>query len=266
MFQNKTPTCQYRAVGHPIATAVTEGLVDSAARGAGLDPAEFRRRNLMRDGTYPRTSPAGMRFEGLSHEASLDKLLGDDGLPGLRAEQERLRAQGIYRGIGLASFIELTNPSPFIYGVGGARISAQDGCTVRIDPDGSVMAATGVTEQGQGTEAIMRQIVADAVGVPIDEVRVHHRRHADHALRRRHLGVRAAPASAARRRCRRASPSRKRPEGRRRHAAGAARRARPRRRRDRRASDRRSRACRSPSSPASSISAATRCRPTCRAS
>ena len=82
VFQNKTPTCQYRAVGHPIATAVTEGLVDLAAEALGLDPVEFRRRNLMHDGTYPRTSPAGMKFEGLSHERSLDKLLAHDGLPG----------------------------------------------------------------------------------------------------------------------------------------------------------------------------------------
>jgi carbon-monoxide dehydrogenase large subunit len=94
------------------------------------------------------------------------------GYRGLRAQQELLRSQGVHRGIGFASFIELTNPSPFMYGIGGARISAQDGCTVRIDPDGSVVAATGVTEQGQGTEAIIRQIVAEAVGVPIDVVRV----------------------------------------------------------------------------------------------
>jgi CO/xanthine dehydrogenase Mo-binding subunit len=172
VFQNKTPTCQYRAVGHPVATAITEGLVDLAAEAIGLDPVEFRRRNLMKDGTYPRASPAGMKFEGLSHEASLALLLEMMDYPALRAEQERLRANGIHRGIGFASFIELTNPSPFMYGMGGARISAQDGCTVRIDPDGSVVAATGVTEQGQGTEAIMRQIVAEAVGVPIEQVRV----------------------------------------------------------------------------------------------
>jgi carbon-monoxide dehydrogenase large subunit len=172
VFQNKTPTCQYRAVGHPIATAVTEGLVDLAADALDLDPVEFRRRNLMKDDSYPRTSPAGMKFEGLSHEQSLDTLVGMMDYPALRAEQSRLRALGVHRGIGFASFIELTNPSPFMYGVGGARISAQDGCTVRVDPDGSVVAATGVTEQGQGTEAIIRQIVAEAVGVPIDWVRV----------------------------------------------------------------------------------------------
>src|SRR5262249_42454074 len=172
VLQNKTPTSQYRAVGHPIATTVTEGLVDLAAESLGLDPVDFRRRNLMRDGSYPRTSPAGMRFEALSHEQSLATLLGMIDYAGLRAEQQRLRAIGVYRGLGFATFIELTNPSPFMYGIGGARISAQDGCTVRIDPDGSVVAATGVTEQGQGTEAIIRQIVAQATGVRIEQVRV----------------------------------------------------------------------------------------------
>ncbi len=172
VLQNKTPTCQYRAVGHPIATTVTEGLVDLAAEALGMDPIAFRLRNLMRDDSYPRTSPAGMRFEGLSHEKSLGRLMEMIDYPGLRAQQALGRSKGRHLGIGFAAFIELTNPSPFMYGIGGARISAQDGCTVRIDPDGSVVAATGVTEQGQGTEAIIRQIVAEAMGVPIDTVRV----------------------------------------------------------------------------------------------
>jgi aerobic carbon-monoxide dehydrogenase large subunit len=172
VLQNKTPTCQYRAVGHPIATTVTEGLVDLMAEALGEDPIAFRLKNLMRDDTYPRTSPAGMKFEGLSHIKSLAKLMDMVPYAAIREEQAALRARGIYRGIGFASFIELTNPSPFMYGIGGARISAQDGCTVRIDPDGSVTASTGVTEQGQGTEAIIRQIVAESVGVPIEQVRV----------------------------------------------------------------------------------------------
>ena len=146
--------------------------MDLGAEAMGLDPVAFRLKNLMADGTYPRTSPAGMRFEGLSHIASLAKLVEMMDYAGLRAGQERLRASGVYQGLGFAAFVELTNPSPFMYGIGGARISAQDGCTVRIDPDGSVVAATGVTEQGQGTEAIIRQIVAEAVGVAIDKVRV----------------------------------------------------------------------------------------------
>jgi carbon-monoxide dehydrogenase large subunit len=172
VFQNKTPTCQYRAVGHPIATAVTEGLVDLAAEAIGMDPIEIRRRNLIPDDAYPYTSAAGMKFEGLSHHKSLDTLLSMIDYPALRAEQARLRGEGVHRGIGFAGFIELTNPSPFMYGIGGARISAMDGCTVRMDPDGSLVALTGVTEQGQGTEAIVAQIVAHGVGVPLECVRV----------------------------------------------------------------------------------------------
>jgi carbon-monoxide dehydrogenase large subunit len=172
VFQNKTPTCQYRAVGHPIATTVTEGLVDLAAEALGMDPVELRRRNLIRDDAYPYTSPPGMRFEGLSHHAALDKLLEMVPVGKIRADQDAQRKAGVYRGLGFASFIELTNPSPFMYGIGGARISAQDGATVRMDPDGSVVVLSGVTEQGQGTEGILRQIVAHGVGVPVERVKV----------------------------------------------------------------------------------------------
>ncbi|HEV7458350.1 MAG TPA: xanthine dehydrogenase family protein molybdopterin-binding subunit [Roseococcus sp.] len=172
VLQNKAPTCQYRAVGHPIATAVTEGLVEMAARALGMDALELRRRNMIRDDAYPFTSPPGMRFEGLSHHASLDKLLEMVPVARIRADQAEQRKKGVYRGLGFAAFIELTNPSPFMYGIGGARISAQDGCTVRMDPDGSVVASSGVTEQGQGTEAILAQIVAHGVGVPVERVKI----------------------------------------------------------------------------------------------
>ncbi len=172
VFQNKNVMCQYRAVGHPIACSVTEGLVDLAARAIGMDPAEIRRRNLFADDAYPCASPAGLRFEALSHHASLDKLLAMMDYPGLRAEQASLRAGGIYRGIGLASFIEVTNPSPAFYGVGGARISSQDGVAVRMDATGAIICQTSITEQGQGSEAITAQVVATALGVPMSRVRV----------------------------------------------------------------------------------------------
>jgi carbon-monoxide dehydrogenase large subunit len=102
----------------------------------------------------------------------MDKLLALMDYDALRADQAEARKRGVHRGIGIASFIELTNPSPFMYGIGGARISAQDGCTVRMDPDGSVVALSGVTEQGQGTEAMLSQIVAEGVGVLPSKVRV----------------------------------------------------------------------------------------------
>src|SRR3954452_1462755 len=172
VFTNKNVTCQYRAVGHPIAVAITEGIVDIAAQKLGMDPAEFRRRNLISDDAYPYTFPSGIKFEKLSHHKTLDKLLAVMNYRELRAEQERLRTKNVYRGIGLAAMIEVTNPSPAFYGVGGARISAQDGSTLRLEPTGMVTVMCSVTEQGQGTEAIFAQIAASAVGVSLDKVRV----------------------------------------------------------------------------------------------
>ena len=172
VFQNKNMMCQYRAVGHPIKCAVTEGLVDAAARATGLDPAEIRRRNLRADDSYPCRSAQGLPFENLSHQESLAKLLDAMDYEGLKAERDALRGEGVYRGIGLASFIEVTNPSAMFYGVGGARISAQDGATMRLDAKGNVFVATGATEQGQGMEAVISQVAATAVGVPPGRLRI----------------------------------------------------------------------------------------------
>src|SRR3954467_2956527 len=171
VFTNKNVTCQYRAVGHPIAVALTEGIVDLAAQKLGMDPAEFRRRNLIADDAYPYTFPSGIKFEKLSHHQALDKLLELMQYKRLREEQASLRKQRVYRGIGLAAMIEVTNPSPAFYGVGGARISAQDGATLRLEPTGMLTVLCSVTEQGQGTEAIFAQIAASAVGVTLDKVR-----------------------------------------------------------------------------------------------
>ena len=172
VFTNKNVTCQYRAVGHPIAVALTEAIVDRAASALKIDPAEFRRRNLIPDDAYPYTFPSGVKFEKLSHQKALAKLLDVMDYDRLRAQQAELKKKGSYRGIGLAAMIEVTNPSPAFYGVGGARISAQDGATLRLEPTGMVTVLCSVTEQGQGTDAIFAQIAASAVGVTIDKVRV----------------------------------------------------------------------------------------------
>jgi carbon-monoxide dehydrogenase large subunit len=173
VFQNKTPMCQYRAVGHPVACAVTEGLVDRAARVLGIDPLEMRRRNLVTQDMYPHTSATGHVFERLSHEECHRRLAELMDYAALRRAQEEARGRGVYRGIGLATFIEITNPGPAFYGVGGARISAQDGCIMKMEPSGDIRVMVSVTEQGQGTETIMAQIAATHLGVSVDRVRVY---------------------------------------------------------------------------------------------
>jgi carbon-monoxide dehydrogenase large subunit len=172
LFQNKVQTSQYRAVGHPIACQVTEELLDQAATKLGLDPWEIRARNVVPDDAYPCASATGYKFEKLSHQASLQKLRHLMNYDALRREQAALREKGIHRGIGLATFVEITNPGAAFYGVGGARISAQDGAVVRLTPGGEVHCAVSVTEQGQGTETIIAQVVADQLGVDPDQVKV----------------------------------------------------------------------------------------------
>ena len=189
VFQNKNVMCQYRAVGHPIATAVTEGLVELAAAKIGMDPAELRRRNLIADDAYPATGASGIKFENLSHHASLDKILAMMDYAKLRDEQARLRERGIHRGIGFASFIEVTNPSAAFYGVGGARISSQDGATLRLDATGAVFVPFRRHRAGPrrrvGAGAMRRHVLRRA-----DRARARrHRRHRQYALWRRHLGL-----------------------------------------------------------------------------
>jgi carbon-monoxide dehydrogenase large subunit len=172
VFQNKAMMSQYRAVGHPIACSVTEALVDQAAASLGIDPIEMRRRNVIADDAYPCTSPTGYQFDALSHQKCLDLLVATIDYAGLRAKQARLRDQGVYLGIGIAAFIEITNPGPAFYGVGGARITSQDGCTLKLEPSGLIRCLVSVTEQGQGTEAVMGQVCASALGVKLESVRV----------------------------------------------------------------------------------------------
>ena len=172
VFQNKNMMCQYRAVGHPIAMAVCDGLLEDAAAAIGMDPVEIRRRNLMGDESYPRSSASGMKLDDLSHHKAIVKLTELMGLDTLRADQANLRDAGIYRGLGFCSMVEVTNPSPMFYGVGGAPIASQDGATIRLDAGGGLQVASSVTEQGQGTNTILAQIAAGVFGVELDRIRV----------------------------------------------------------------------------------------------
>ena len=173
VYLNKPPSSQYRAVGHPIGNTVGEHLVDRAAEALGLDPIEMRRRNVFADDAYPAVTASGVKVKDLSHQRCIDVLVERMRYAELRQEQARLRKDGIFRGIGLACFIKGCAPGPHgYYGIGGAPISLQDACVIRLEPNGGVICSVGVTEQGQGTDTVMGQIAAAALGVPMESVRV----------------------------------------------------------------------------------------------
>ncbi|MBB42923.1 MAG: carbon monoxide dehydrogenase [Rhodospirillaceae bacterium] len=172
-YMNKVPTSQYRAVGHPIGNSVGEALVDLAAEKIGMDPVEIRRRNIMEDNSYPRTTASGIEVADMSHQKCLETLVERMKYDDLVQERNSLRAEGIFRGIGIAAFIKGTAPGPAgYYGAGGAPIASQDAATVKIEPSGNIICAVGVTDQGQGVDTVMQQITAGAVGVLPEMVRV----------------------------------------------------------------------------------------------
>jgi len=172
VFQNKAMYGQYRAVGHPVACMAGELLVDLAADALKIDPAEFRRRNYVPDDAYPYHAGPGLVFERLSQHEALGKLLEMMNYSGLRAEQAQLRKHGVFCGIGLANFVENSNPSAATYGQGGVSISSQDACTMKLTAMGGLTVAASTNEIGQGAGTVVAQVAASAVGTPLERVKV----------------------------------------------------------------------------------------------
>jgi carbon-monoxide dehydrogenase large subunit len=151
-----------------VACGAIETLVDSCARAIGIDPAQFRRINFRSEGA----TPTGVQGGGLSHEVCLDRLLALMDYSSLRETQARERLRGRHLGIGLAVFVEQNAPGPAFYGAAGVRISAQEGCTLRLEPSGGVTCITSNPDQGQGVETALAQLIAEELELPLEAVRV----------------------------------------------------------------------------------------------
>jgi aerobic carbon-monoxide dehydrogenase large subunit len=171
-LQNKAMTGQYRSVGHPIACMTTERLIDKAARARGEDPLELRRRNFVRDDAMPWVSPQGARMIDLSHERCLDSLIALMDLDNLRLSIAAMRADHRLIGLGFASFLEFTATGTEGYGRAGVPVAAVDTVIVTLEPSGELRAQCSASEIGQGITQGLAQVIADAVGVATEKVRV----------------------------------------------------------------------------------------------
>ncbi|MGH9169567.1 MAG: xanthine dehydrogenase family protein molybdopterin-binding subunit [Acidimicrobiales bacterium] len=162
---NSTATTAYRGAGRPEATAAIERAIDLFALELGLDPADVRRRNLIGKDAFPYTTPTGTVYDVGDYERTLDLALEVAGYEELRAEQARRRAAGDIRqlGIGLSCYVEITNGLPD--GEFGA---------VEVRPDGRVIVRTGTSPHGQGHVTTWSMLVAEQLGVPIEQIEVIH--------------------------------------------------------------------------------------------
>jgi len=172
VLQNRVMTGQYRSVGHPVAAAVTETLVDKAARLRGEDPLEFRRRNFLPLDAMPWISPMGARMIDLSHHACLDRLIDLVDYRNLQSQIAARREQGCVVGFGVASFVEFTATGAEAYGRANVPVSSLDGVVLTLEPTGEVRASCSAAEIGQGIQQGLAQIIADALGIAPEKVRV----------------------------------------------------------------------------------------------
>jgi len=175
VFTNTTPTDAYRGAGRPEATYVLERTMDALARELGMDPVELRRKNLI--GEFPYTMASGLTIDSGDYHASLDRLLELLDLDALRAEQAERRARGDVKqlGVGFSTYNEMCGLAPSRI-LGAIRYAAGgwDAATIRFQPLGSVQVVIGTSPHGQGHETTFAQIVADRLGVDVDDVEVLH--------------------------------------------------------------------------------------------
>ena len=171
VYTNRTPEAPYRGAGRTEGIFVIERGIDLLARELGMDPAEVRRRNFVPPEAFPYTTAGGDIYDSGNYAASLDQALDLSDYAALREEQARLRGQGRYMGIGLASWVKTGGVGPFSIDPGN---SAFEWGRVRVDPNAQVTVYTGSSPHGQGLETTFSQIAAQVLSVHVDDVTVLH--------------------------------------------------------------------------------------------
>ena len=166
VFTNKPIVTPVRGAGRQHGVFVMERLLDFAARELGLDPVEIRRRNYLSPDAFPYDhvilfqDSGPLVYDSGNYQPALDQAVKAIGYETFRDEQRRLRAEGRYVGLGLASYVEGTGIGPY------------EGARVTVEPSGQVRVATGVGTQGQGHFTTLAQVVADVLAVEVDQVHV----------------------------------------------------------------------------------------------
>jgi aerobic carbon-monoxide dehydrogenase large subunit len=160
---NTTPTAAYRGAGRPEATAFLERIIDMAADELGIDPVEIRRKNFLAPEAFPLTTATGANYDVGEYAKALDEACRVAGYEQLLAEQQARRERNDVRqlGIGVSAYVEVTAGGLF-----------QEFGGVEVEADGTIVARVGTSAHGQGHETAFAMIVAELLGVPIEQVRL----------------------------------------------------------------------------------------------
>ncbi len=172
---NTVPVDAYRGAGRPEAAYVVERLMEEAARKLNMDPIEFRRKNFIPADEFPYQTPVAMSYDSGDYHQLFDKLESLSGYQQLRQEQAAARAEGRVVGVGIAGCIEASGPAPSkVAGALGSAVGFWESGVIRVHPSGKVTVLTGSHTHGQGHETTFAQLVADELGIDIDDVEIVH--------------------------------------------------------------------------------------------
>lgn len=167
------PVDAYRGAGRPEASFLLERLIDIAARDLNMDPIEIRRKNFIRE--FPYQTPVAMVYDSGDYDGLFDKAIEVSNYGDLIKERDAARAEGRLVGVGVSGCIEASGPAPSQVAVGlGAGVGLWESGVVRVHPSGKVSVLTGSHTHGQGHETTFAQIVADELGIPMDDIEIIH--------------------------------------------------------------------------------------------
>jgi carbon-monoxide dehydrogenase large subunit len=151
--------------------------MDKLARELGMDPLELRRKNFIRKEQFPFTTALGITYDSGDYEGTLNRLLERFDLDAFRREQESLRSQGVYRGVGFSTYTEVCGLAPSrAVGPQGVGLNGAfwDSAMVRVHPTGTATVYTGTSPHGQGHDTTFAQIAADRLGIDPERIEVIH--------------------------------------------------------------------------------------------
>lgn len=175
VFTNTTAPDAYRGFGRSEAAYYLERAIDMLARRLELDPIDVRRRNFVQPSEFPFASPTGHVFESGDYDVCLRRALEKLDLPSLREQQAQLRKEGRYIGIGFATYVYRAGFPSMARAPGMTYLKGGwESASVRVDPMGKVTVLTGTSPHGQGLETSLAQIVADELGIELEDIAVLH--------------------------------------------------------------------------------------------
>jgi carbon-monoxide dehydrogenase large subunit len=173
VFTNTTPVDAYRGAGRPEATFLVERMAELVAKELSMDPAEVRRKNLIKPFTDGHEVATGLIYDTGNYEPALDKALEMFGYEEARKSQAAARAKGRLVGIGVSTYTEICGLGPSeVAGAVGFGGGLWESAIVRFHPSGKVSLMVGVSPHGQGEATTFAQIVSDQLGVEVADVEV----------------------------------------------------------------------------------------------